>query len=133
MTETEALYRTYVDAINAHDVDGVLACFAEDCVFEDVAVEAVCHGTGELRRMLEYMYGGIPDFRIEVRTVVASDSHYAAEVEVGGTMTGAGNQRWTARAMAIGDVVDGKIARHSDYWNAAGFLVQTGVLVPAKR
>jgi hypothetical protein len=34
--------------------------------------------------------------------------------------------------MAIGEVVDGKISRHSDYWNAAGFLVQTGALVPAK-
>jgi hypothetical protein len=42
-------------------------------------------------------------------------------------------RKWSARAVSFGEVAGGKIVRHSDYWNAAGFLVQTGALAPTSR
>ena len=136
MTDAASLYNAYAAALNAHDVDGVLACFGEGCLFEDVAVDARSNGLAELRKLLGLTYRGFPDFYVDVLHVVAGPTHYAAEVVVGGTYMGPpktltdAERKWSARAVSFGEVADGKIVRHSDYWNSAGFLVQTGALVP---
>src|ERR671939_417912 len=136
MRDAASLYEAYAAALNAHDVDGVLACFAEDCLFEDVAVDARSRGLDELRALLELTYRGFPDFHVDVQHVVGGPSHYAAEVVVGGTYQGPPRdltdeqRQWSARAVSFDDVADELIVRHSDYWNPAGFLVLTGVLVP---
>ena len=131
MADAEALDRAYVAALNAGDVDGVLECFADDCVFEDVAVAATSRGAAELREMLERLVRDMPDFHVDVRHVSAGPDHYCAEVVVGATLPeamAAGGQPWEVRAVSVGHVADGKITRNSDYWNAAGFLVQVGAL-----
>ena len=134
MSDAASLYNHYVAALNAHDVEGVLAVFAEDCTFEDVAVDAVSHGRDELRKLLELTFGGFRDFHIDARHVVGSGRFYAAEVVVSGVYLGPprglpeDERPWSARAVSFGEVADGRIVRHSDYWNAAGFLVKTGAL-----
>ena len=133
MSDPAALYTAYVTALNDGDVEGVLACFADDCLFEDVAVEAVSRSKAELRDLLERMVRGMPDFHVDVQNLWAGDDHYCAEVVVRATLSermATGDRHWQARAVSVGVIANGKIVRNSDYWNAAGFLLQVGALLP---
>jgi ketosteroid isomerase-like protein len=58
----------WIQAINAQDVDGIVACFAEDYTDEAPArLGEVVHGRDQVRRNFERLLTGMPDIRAELR------------------------------------------------------------------
>jgi steroid delta-isomerase-like uncharacterized protein len=56
----------FLDAWNSHDADKVLACMAEDIVYDDDAWPTTMRGHADVRAFLEYLWRAFPDLRFEV-------------------------------------------------------------------
>jgi len=118
-----------------HDPERVLALFADDCVFEDVTSGVVARGKEELRRYATGAFAAVPDFNYGVTRRFAA-SHWAAiEWGMSGTHTGdfpgmpaTGKRFSSVRGASILELEAGKIRRESDYWDAATFMRQVGLL-----
>ncbi len=73
--DAEQFIRRLVDATNAHDLDGIAACFTDDYVNETPVHPARgFHGSTQVRANWEGILGGIPDIAVEV-------SHHAVNGE----------------------------------------------------
>ena len=118
-TPTVELLKAILDAFNSHDVDAVMAHFAEDCVLEMPRGPdpwgSRHQGFAAVRTALRSRFDGIPDVRY------GDDRHYVA----GDT----GMSRWTLRGTvaATGKSIEvrgcdffefrgGKVARKDSYW-----------------
>ena len=67
---TQALNRE-TEAWNAHDADGVAACYAEDAVLYDVGLPDTVQGRAAIR---DSVAGYLPPFRIFTSTCVSRSS-----------------------------------------------------------
>ncbi len=74
--QAEAMVNRLVDATNAHDIEALVACFAEDYVNETPVHPARnFEGRSQVRRNWEQIFGGVPDLRAEVvRAVFDGDT-----------------------------------------------------------
>jgi ketosteroid isomerase-like protein len=67
VAEARAVIAELVEAVNAHDLDAVAACFTADYVNETPAHPARGFvGSAQVRRNWEMILGGVPDLRAEV-------------------------------------------------------------------
>jgi ketosteroid isomerase-like protein len=67
MDETRGMVDRLVRATNDHDVDGVVACFAEDYENETPAHPARSfRGRDQVRRNWEQIFAFVPDLQVEV-------------------------------------------------------------------
>jgi limonene-1,2-epoxide hydrolase len=55
----------YMAALNAQDVEAILAFYHDDVVWHDPALPAPARGISEVRAFLEGIYAGVPDLRVE--------------------------------------------------------------------
>jgi steroid delta-isomerase-like uncharacterized protein len=117
------------------DPERVLALFADDGVFEDATFGVVVRGKEDLRRYLIGAFAAVPDFTFGVTRRFAT-SHWAAiEWVMSGTHKGdfpgipaTGNRFSSVRGASVLELEAGKIRRESDYWDAATFMRQVGLL-----
>jgi hypothetical protein len=91
-------------ALNAHDVDAFVACYAADATIENGHDEVLVRGRDELQARYGTMFEQMPDVRVEAltRTVVGE---FVVQEEV---VTGRGEPE---RHVAVYLVRDGLIAR----------------------
>lgn len=74
------------DATNAHDVEGIVACFARD-----YSLTMPCHpardfvGTDQVKRNWTGMFAAVPDLTVEVLRVAVRDDVVWSEWEMTGT------------------------------------------------
>jgi steroid delta-isomerase-like uncharacterized protein len=61
----EQLYKGVITAWNSHNPEKILTFYADDVLFEDVAVGKTIHGKEELAAFIKQTFTDIPDFRIE--------------------------------------------------------------------
>ena len=133
-TDTEKLYQKYIAAWLAHDTEAVVSFFAEDCVFEDVALGVFYRGKPELKAFVQANLEAIPDFKIEPKSVFATVDRLASEWIMTGTQTGdlpgfpATGKSFSVPVASIMEIQNGKIHRNTDYWNLASFLQQVGAM-----
>ena len=80
MSETRLLQELF-DAFNRHDIDGVLSCMTEDCVFEARPVGFGAGGHDAVGAAFAKVWETFPDVRW------ADDTHFAAN--------GLGVSQWT--------------------------------------
>ena len=118
-----------------NDPEKLFALFADDCVFEDVTFGFVAQGKGELRRFVNGAFAAVPDFTYDVTRRFATRQWAAIEWSMSGTHKGdfpgipaTGKHFSSVRGATILDLEAGKIRRESDYWDAATFMRQVGVL-----
>jgi steroid delta-isomerase-like uncharacterized protein len=118
-----------------HDPERVLALFADDCEFEDVTFGVVARGKQELRSFVNRAFAAVPDFTYGVTSRCATRHWAAIEWVMSGTHIGdlpgmpATGQRFASvRGASILELEAGKIRRESDYWDAATFMIQVGLL-----
>ena len=134
---TERLLNDWAAAWSSHDIDKLLALFTDDCVYEDVTFGVVTRGKTELRGFAHGALAAVPDFKMELSSRAAADSHGAMEWVMSGTHKGdfpglpATGKRFSVRGASIVELQAGKIRRVSDYWDAVGFMRQVGLL-PAR-
>jgi ketosteroid isomerase-like protein len=111
--------RQVLDGFNAHDLDAILAHFAEDCVLETPRGAdrwgSRFVGKGEVRRGLAARFEGIPDVSYSGDEHFACGNRGASEWTLSGTTLDGervdvrGCDLWT-----FGD--DGKIVRKDSFW-----------------
>lgn len=118
-----------------NDPEKVLALFADDCVFEDVTFGVVVRGKEELRRFVSRAFAAVPDFKYGLTSRFAASQWAAIEWVMSGThqgdfpgMPGTGKRFSSVRGSSILELAAGKIRRESDYWDAATFMRQVGLL-----
>lgn len=134
MADFEGFVQAYAAAWSTQNVERILSFFTEDCVYEDVALDAVNTGKQELEAFLRATFAAIPDFRIEPKAAFAAGTQVANEWVMSGTQTGpfpgipATNKWFSVRGASIMEVEQGRIRRNTDYWNLATLLQQVGVL-----
>jgi steroid delta-isomerase-like uncharacterized protein len=135
---TQVLKRE-TEAWNAHDADGVAACYAEDAVLYDVGLPKPLRGRAAIRESVAGYLAAFSDFEaVDVGDPIVSGNRAAQEWEVRGTHdgdlmgippTGKNATTYGCGTTEFGE--DGLIHRAGNYWNAAALLQQLGVMPEA--
>ena len=124
----------------SNDSERLLALFTDDCIFEDVTFGVVTRGKEELRGFVNRAFAAVPDFNYELRSWFAAGQWAVIEWVMSGThkgdfpgMPATGKRFSSIRGSTILELKAGKISRESDYWDAATFMRQVGLLPSATR
>lgn len=115
---TRALLETFLDAFNRHDLDAIMECFADDCVFympRGAAPRGDRYvGKTEVRAGLARRFEGIPDVHY------GDDRHWVAEnfgvSEWTLTGTALSGKKIEVRGVDLLEFRDGKITRKDSFW-----------------
>ena len=94
------IVRFVFDCLNRHDVAPLRAVWAADGV--ERFPDETCHGVDAIANYLERAFAGLPDFHMEIRSIVADDDHVFVHWQLNGTHTGPFNGLDpTGRAIAV--------------------------------
>lgn len=132
---TRALIARYYAAFNRADWEGMLELLADDVV-HDLNQGERQHGRERFRSFLARMARCYLEVLSDVRVLVSEDGrHAAAEYLVSGQYLQADDGLPTARGQryrlpggAFFDIVDGRIARVSNYYNLRDWIAQVSRL-----
>jgi steroid delta-isomerase-like uncharacterized protein len=136
-TDLERIIVEHWEAWSAHDLDRLLALFAEDLVYEDVTMGVVNRSAADLRAFGEGFFAAFPDVTFEPSSVFAAGAAGGCEWVMRGTHQGdmPGMPRTgrsiEVRGASVFEFDGGRIRRCSDYWDMATFLRQLGLMPPA--
>jgi steroid delta-isomerase-like uncharacterized protein len=125
-------------AWDSHDADAFVGLFADDFVWEDWTLPEPIRNREAARQYFNTWVTAFPDMKVkETRRVVGDDS-VAAEIEWHGTNNGpmvmagneipATNRSVTGRGTYIARVRDGKVVEFSSHPDAAGIIMQLGLM-----
>ena len=102
----------YFDAFNRHDIDGVMACFADDVVIIDTQ-GARLEGHDAVRRHYSEGFAAVPDGRCALEMMAAHDGRGVAESVFTGTLTN--GHRIRAMGAEVMEFANGRIREIRDY------------------
>jgi steroid delta-isomerase-like uncharacterized protein len=135
--DPKALVLGWTDALNRGDADAAAAYVTEDCVFTNIGTGQRLVGRDAAREDFVALIAMYSEMRIEKTTFLSTaDGHYATEWIMTGVHTGdvpglpATGKPFRISGAGFGEIRDGKLARVTEYWNMAEFLIQVGVLHP---
>jgi steroid delta-isomerase-like uncharacterized protein len=126
----------YNDAWNTHNVDAVVAHFADDGVLDDAASGETSRGVGAVRQAVSDWLAAFPDMHSDIEgRSVADESAVAYEWHLRATNLGPFMGREPTgrpidfRGMALIELnAKGKVTRHADYVDLRTILTQLGHL-----
>lgn len=120
MTEVEilAVLDRLADGFNAHDIDAIMACFAEDCTLDlprgPLPVGSHYEGKAEVRRGIMTRFETTPDVHYgDVEHFVAGDTGMSKWLLTGTTLQG---DRIEVRGCDFYSFRDGLVTRKDSYW-----------------
>ena len=129
------LLAEWAAAVNARDVDQVLALFTEDGVWEEVAIGLAAQGPDEIGAHLDRLFTAVPDITFDVSSGFVAGDRAVVEWTVSGTYSSdfpglppATGQHFSFRGASVFQLVGGKIDHYTEYWDAYVFLIQLGAL-----
>jgi ketosteroid isomerase-like protein len=116
--------RSYVESFASADPDLIAAHVADDFVNDHAsALGSGCRGRDEYRRRLPGFLASLPGLRYDVEQVIGD----GPTVAVAYRLTAVSDDHPVdLRGVMVIEVVDGAVARRTDYWDALTFLRQTG-------
>lgn len=131
--ETRALVGRYIDAFNAGDSEGMLACLSDD-VAHDINQGGREIGKDKFRWFLGMMDRHYKEELADVAIMVGEGGgRAAAEFTVRGTylstaegLPEASGQRYSLPAGIFFEIDDGLISRVTTYYNLADWMAQVG-------
>jgi steroid delta-isomerase-like uncharacterized protein len=120
----------WCDAWNSHNVDQLLAVFTHDVFYEDVTLGAVNHGSAELAKFAQSFFTAVPDAHAQCVNTAVHAGHGTIEWIFSGTDVGIfkTGKPFSVRGVSVIDVRGGRIARNSDYYDAATIMREVGIL-----
>ena len=132
-------YDAYNDhSFDAHWLERAAAPIAEECEVVDIPSGATLRGPEGLKQFLLGFSTALPDSRVEVTNLSTTEDGAVVEFVGRGTHTGplhtpSGDIPPTGRFIEVHfcdvyKIKDGKIVRHSTYYDALSLLQQLGVL-----
>jgi steroid delta-isomerase-like uncharacterized protein len=124
VTDPASVARSYLDAFASGDPDAIASHVHDDFVNEHTsALGSGCTGREEYRRRLPGFLASFVGLRYETERVIADGGAVAAAYRMTGSSDG---NPVDLRGVMVFDIVDGRIARRTDYWDSLTFLRQTG-------
>ena len=115
---TVATLRAITDAFNRHDLDAIMAFFADDAVFESPRGPdphgSRFEGKAAVREGMAARFIGIPDVHYGDDAHFVSGDRGASEWTLTGTTTD--GQRLEVRGCDLWTFRDGKIVKKDSYW-----------------
>lgn len=122
-------------AWNAHDPDGVAACYAPDAVSRDITLTEALHGRTAIRNAAETYMQAFPDLRVRATRIVCEGDLICEEWRSDGTHLGdliglaaTGYPANMAGCNVIRLDANGEIASETTYTDAAGLYRQLHAL-----
>jgi ketosteroid isomerase-like protein len=113
-TDPLSMVRRLLDATNAHDLDGLVSCFAEDYLNETPVHPARgFRGAEQVRRNWTQLFAAIPDLHATVIASATAGSTAWTEWEMSGIRRDGTAHRM--RGVIIFNVEDGK-AQHAKFY-----------------
>ena len=130
--DMEEWVKDLLAAWTSHDVENILPFYADDCIFEDLAISRVLNGKEELRAYIKEGFTNLPDFRIEAKSSFASGDHVCIEWVMSGTRGNlpgmpVTNQSYSVPGVAVIELKKGKAKRETDYYDGATLMRQLGL------
>lgn len=127
------LIRWSFEVLNTRDITPLRQFWTAETV--ERFPDRTCHGTEEIAAYFERVLAALPDFKIEVRSLVEQDEHVYAQWHLTGMHTGADFQgiEATGRPLAI-DGIDhfvmdeGKVVSNFVVYDQMQFARQSGLL-----
>jgi ketosteroid isomerase-like protein len=118
---TVELLQRFLAAFNAHDLDAIMAFFAEDCVFDMPRGPAPggrrLVGRDEAREGIRSRLEGIPDIRYEDDRHWVCGNRGVSELTIRGTQRG--GEPIEVRGCDLFEFAGGLISRKDSYWKIA--------------
>ena len=110
--------RAFLDAFNAHDIDGIMSFFTEDCIFDMPRGPAPggrrLIGKQEVRAGIQSRFDGIPDIQYGDDRHWTCGDHGVSEWTIRGTQ--ASGEHIEVRGCDLFEFADGKIRRKDSFW-----------------
>jgi steroid delta-isomerase-like uncharacterized protein len=107
-----------MDAFNAHDLDAIMAYFADDCSFDTSQGPEPwgrrLTGKEAVRQGLAARFDGVPDVHYDADRHLVSGNRGVSEWLVTGTTTD--GKKLRVRGCDLWEFADGKVARKDSYW-----------------
>ena len=136
ISEITQVLKRETEAWNAHDADGVAACYAVDAMLFDVGLPEPRRGRAAIRDSVAAYLAAFSDFHaVNLGEPIVSGNRTAQEWKVTGTNDGelmgiapTGNSATTYGCGTAEFGEDGLIHRAGNYWNVAALMQQLGVL-----
>jgi steroid delta-isomerase-like uncharacterized protein len=139
-TETETARQVvseYFDALAAHDLDRAVATWKPGSI-DRLYGFADMRAPDGIRDYFAQIISTIPDFQLEVRSMVAEDDQVAVHWRATGTFSGTGKFQGLVpngrpvelEGLDLLTVEDGKIVSNHAYTNGMEFARQVGALPP---
>lgn len=126
--EPRAVLQAYVDAWNRHDSLAIDTLLAPNGIHEDLAWGFRGEGPTAVRDFMRSVIAVSPDYQWKVTSSFADGESVVAEWTWTASFTGQSpsgpvtGQPVSGRGAAVAQVVNGKIVRLSDYYDAASFF-----------
>jgi predicted ester cyclase len=138
--ELERLDDQGMGAWEAHDSDAWAGVFAESFEYHDWTLPEPIRDKAALRKAFDAWTTAFPDMKVTTVTRVIGDDAVAAEIEFSGTNTGPmemGGVQFPptgrsvmGRGSYIARVKDGKVVEFRAHPDAAGLMMQLGLMEP---
>ena len=118
-TESELVMRM-IDGFNNIDLDAIVACFADDAIYDNVPMAAV-QGTDAIRETLQGFMGAATEVQWDMRNIVAEGGVVLTERVDKFKI----NDHWIELpVMGTFEVANGKITAWRDYFDMNQFQTQ---------
>lgn len=109
----------YLDALNRHDPDAVVACVTHDFVNEHTSGTGTSrYGRTEYRGALDGFLADFGELRYDVESAIVDGDRAAVPYRMSFILHTAGNRPVSVRGVFVFVVVDGLIAHRTDYWDS---------------
>jgi steroid delta-isomerase-like uncharacterized protein len=140
--ENLRLDEEFIATWDAHDPDRALALMSDDIVWRDVGIPEPMHDKNAIRAYMQGWFTAFPDLHTVVHHNVISEDQVAAEVEFTGTNNGplqmapgapalpATGKKVTGKGTYFLRVRNGKVVEVHTYPDAAGLMMQLGMMPP---
>jgi steroid delta-isomerase-like uncharacterized protein len=132
----EERIRSYFEAMDRRDVEGMLEHWAEDGV-EDMVPVGVIRGRDELRASFTAQFASMPDMRTTITRLIAGEQSCAVEWRIEGTFDGQPymgieptGKHVELRGTDLIELEDGQITSLTAYFDGAAYARQIGMLPP---
>lgn len=125
-------------AWDEHDPDAFVDLFADEFVWRDVTVPEEMRTREQAKQYIQGWFTAFPDMRVRTTNRIIGEDSIAAEVEFTGTNSGPlsmGGMEIPATGKSVANkgayfvrVQDGKVVEFSTHPDAAGLMMQLGLM-----
>ena len=131
----EKLVKDWFATWNSHDIDEIVRCYTDDCLYEGVAQGTVYHGKKEMAAYLKNLIIDYPDFKLEQKATFFSKNAVCGEFILSGTQAHSSNpaipvtgKSISVRGAYISEWQNDKVKRHSIYEDYSTIMRQLGLM-----